>query len=90
KMLGGKPDVGTKNMELALKSAKRGMLITQLLYAQYCTAAIQDRKTFHSLIDEIAKAKIDTIKDATLINTSVKMKAPMIKRSIKDMFLYAK
>jgi len=87
KMLGGKPDVGVKLMDQALESAKRGMLITQLLYAQYCAPAVQDKKLFYSLTNEIEKANIDTIKDAILINMSVKMKAPVIKRSVKDLFI---
>jgi len=88
KMLGGKIDMGVKSMEQALKIANREMLLTQLLYAQYCTPAIQSGKLFHSLIDEIEKANVSPMKDTTLINNSVKRKAPMVQRSIKDMFLH--
>ena len=86
KMLGGKPDVGVKLMEEALAGAERGFLATQLLYAQYCTPAVQDKKTFLSLTNEIEKADPGAKPEVKLINTAVQLKLPAIKRSVIKLF----
>ena len=72
KMLGGKPDNGVKLMEEALAGSKRSFLAIQFLYAQYCTPAVQDKKTFLALTSEIEKADPGINNDAKLINTAIK------------------
>ena len=86
KMLGGKPDIGVKMMEESLKESEHKFLITQFLYAQYCTPAVQDKKKFYELSTEIENTDADILKDVTLINTSVKNKIPEVKKKVKDLF----
>jgi hypothetical protein len=86
KMLGGKPDKGIALMEEALKDSNRKFLIIQFLYAQYCTPAVQNRKNFAALSEEIEKADAGALKEMTLINVAVKDRMPKVKRSIKDFF----
>jgi len=86
KMLGGKPDDGVKLMEEALAGSKRSFLAVQFLYAQYCTPAVQNKKTFLALTDEIEKANAGINNDVKLINTSVKLKMPAVKKSVIKLF----
>ncbi|MCX6113021.1 MAG: TRAP transporter TatT component family protein, partial [Proteobacteria bacterium] len=86
KMLGGKPELGVKMMEESLKESEHKFLITQFLYAQYCTPAVQDKKRFVELSTEIEKTDADILKDTTLINTSVKNKISEVKKKVKDLF----
>lgn len=86
KMLGGKPEAGVALMEEALKISERKFLIIQLLYAQYCAPALQDKKLFKSLVDEIQKAPIGE-GDVVLINNAVKLKMPEMKKTISELFI---
>ncbi len=86
KTLGGRPQEGTRLMEEALKISERKFLIIQLLYAQYCAPAIQDKKLFMSLIDEIQKAP-NGDGDVVLINNAVKLKTPQTKISVSELFI---
>lgn len=86
KMLGGKPEMGVKMMEESMTYSNHKFLITQLLYAQYCTPAVQDKKKFFELMDEIEKTNADDLRETTLINTSVKEKSPEIKKHVKILF----
>jgi len=86
KMLGGKPDKGVKRMEEALAGSKHSFLAIQFLYAQYCTPAVQDKKMFLSLVDEIDKTDLGINSDVKLINTAIKLKMPVIKKSVIKLF----
>ncbi|MEI6093626.1 MAG: TRAP transporter TatT component family protein [bacterium] len=86
KMLGGKPDLGVKMMEESMKYSDHKFLAIQLLYAQYCTPAVQDRKKFFELMEEINKTDAEALKDTALINTSVKAKSDEIRKSVKTLF----
>ncbi len=86
KMLGGRPQEGAKLMEEALKVSERKFLIIQLLYAQYCAPALQDKKLFNNLVEEIQKAPLGD-GDVILINNSVKLKTPGIKKNISELFI---
>ena len=87
KTLGGKPEKGIKLLEEALEIGKRNFLITQLMYAQYCTPAVQDKKMFYKLVNEINKFDPNTNPDVVLINKAVKEKIPMVKHKVKELFL---
>ncbi|MEI6079984.1 MAG: TRAP transporter TatT component family protein [bacterium] len=86
KMLGGKPEAGVKLMEEALKESDHKSLIIQFLYAQYCAPAVQDKKKFFELVDEIEKTDANALKDTTLINVSVKNRTPELKKTVKGLF----
>ena len=86
KMLGGRPQEGAKLMEEALKVSERKFLIIQLLYAQYCAPALQDKKLFNNLVEEIQNAPLGD-GDVVLINNSVKLKTPGIKKNISELFI---
>lgn len=86
KMLGGKPQDGAALMEEALKISERKFLIIHLLYAQYCAPALQDKKLFAKLVDEIQKAPLGE-GDVVLMNNAVKLKTPQIKASISELFV---
>jgi hypothetical protein len=86
-MLGGKPDKGTRMLDKALKIGKREALISQLLYAQYCTPAVQDKNLFTKLMKEIRFAKADANKDLVLINNSVKEKEPYVRKLVGQLFI---
>ena len=87
RMLGGKPAVGIELYKKALKKGKREMLMVQLLYAQYGTPSVQDKKAFLKLYNEIMSTPDDINKDILLINKAVKIKAPAIKESTLDLFM---
>lgn len=86
KMLGGRPEEGAKLMEEALTVSQRKFLIIHLLYAQYCAPAVQDKKLFNSLLDEIQKAPIGE-GDMVLVNTAVKFKTPQTRKNISELFI---
>jgi hypothetical protein len=86
KMLGGKPDKGVKMMEEALTGSKRSFLAIQFLYATYCTPSVQDKKMFLTLTNEIDKADPGVNNDLKLINKSVQLKMPAIKKSVIKLF----
>lgn len=86
KMLGGRPEEGTKLMEEALAVSQRKFLIVHLLYAQYCAPAVQDKKLFNSLLDEVQKAPIGE-GDMVLVNTAVKLKIPQTRKNISELFI---
>jgi len=86
KTLGGRPQEGARLMEEALKVSERKFLIIQLLYAQYCAPAIQNKKLFMNLISEIQKAPSGE-GDVVLINNAVKLKTPQTKISVSELFL---
>jgi len=81
-----KPDKGVKMMEEALAGSKRSFLAIQFLYAAYCTPAVQDKKTFLSLTNEIEKADAGMNNDVKLINKAVQLKMPAIKKSVIKLF----
>ena len=86
KMLGGKPENGVKLMEEALAGSKRSFLAIHFLYAQYCTPAIQNKKTFMSLVSEIENTDPAINNDVKLINTAIKLKMPVVKKSVIKLF----
>ena len=86
KMLGGKPENGIKLMEEALVGSKRSFLAVQFLYAEYCTPAVQDKKTFLALTEEIEKADPGINNDVKLINKAVQLKIPVVKKSVIKLF----
>jgi hypothetical protein len=86
KMLGGKPDKGVKMMEEALAGSNRSFLAIQFLYAEYCTPAVQDKKMFLTLVNEIEKTDAGINNDVKLINKAVKLKMPAVKKSVIKLF----
>ncbi|MBN1113703.1 MAG: hypothetical protein JXA66_00030 [Oligoflexia bacterium] len=87
RMLGGKPDLGVKLMEEALTSGKRSFLVVQMLYAQYCSPAVQDKILFNTLFDEIDKADYRINDNVVLINIAVKNRADFIRKETALMFI---
>jgi hypothetical protein len=83
--LGGRPDVGQKHFERALKISKDKNLMVKVLYARYYARLIFDQKLHDRLLNEVLEAKTN-VPGYTLSNTLAQKRARELLRSGKEYF----
>ncbi len=83
--LGGKPDLGKKHFEAAIRISEGKNLMAKALYAEYYARLIFDEKLHEKLISEILKIDEST-HHLSLINTLAVEKAKALQRSSTDYF----
>ncbi len=85
-MLGGNPSKARNHFEKALKLAKRKILITQVLYAQYYALPTGNEELFEGLLGEVIKADDQIYPEQNLITQLAKKKARRLLARKSDLF----
>lgn len=85
--VGGKPDEGAKQFDVAIEHTNRQMYMYMVMKARFVAVALQDRAMYKSLLDEVIAGDPDVVLDQRLSNRLAKLRAERYLAQIDDLFM---
>jgi hypothetical protein len=86
-MLGGNAPKAKTYFEKAIMLSDGKFLLAQYYFARYYAVRVQDKALFRSLVEAVAAARPDALKEACLINQAVKRKMEALAVMADELFL---
>ena len=87
KMLGGNAPEAKTCFEKAITLSDGKFLLAQYYFARYYSVRVQDKALFLNLVEAVAEAQPDDLKEACLINQAVKQKMEALAEMADELFL---
>ncbi len=87
KMLGGNAPEAKSYFEKAITLSDGKFLLAQYYFARYYSVRVQDKALFLNLVEAVAEAQPDDLKEACLINQAVKQKMEALAEMADELFL---
>ena len=87
KMLGGNAPEAKTCFEKAITLSDGKFLLAQYYFARYYSVRVQDKALFLHLVEAVAEAQPDDLKEACLINQAVKQKMEALAEMADELFL---